>query len=131
MDTGGIAKPPAATAPTAPPRADVVHPGAVRTELPPEAAVRPADAAEAVRFEPARDLAQRAALDAALQAMIRRHIEIDPKTREVVEQVVDQSTGRVVRQTPEEALLRLRAYARELREAEEAGDGTPRIEKIA
>jgi hypothetical protein len=130
MDTGGIAKIPAATAPT-PLRADIVHPGAVRTELPPEAAVRPADAAEAVRFEPARDLAQRAALDAALQDMIRRNIEIDPRTREVVEQVVDQSTGRVVRQTPEEALLRLRAYARELREPEEAGDGTRRVEKIA
>jgi hypothetical protein len=47
MDTGGIAKIPAATAPM-PPRAEAVHPGAARTELPREATVRPADGAEAV-----------------------------------------------------------------------------------
>jgi hypothetical protein len=70
-----------------------------------------------VRFEPSDGMAGRAALDAYLRAALRRDVEIDPATREIVTKVVDEGTGEVVRQMPDEALLRLRAYARELREA--------------
>ena len=131
MDTGGIAKTSAVAAPTVPPRADVLHAtGAVKTELAPDAAVQQAGEVEAVVFDGGR-AAPGAALDAVLSEFIRRNVEIDPRTREVVFQVVDRESGRVIRQTPDEATLRLHAYLRELRAAEEAGDGTPRVEKIA
>ena len=118
METGSITKPAATTAPTAP---SPVSAGTVRTELPPEASVQAVTEADAVRFEPSRGANERAALDAAVSAMIKRNIEIDPKTREVIFQSVDQRTGEVVRQLPEETMLKLRVYAREMRKAESAG----------
>ena len=131
MDTGGIAKNPALTAPTAPPRADVLHSArGVATELAPGAAVQQAGDSEAVRFDPART-APGAALDATVSEFIKRNIEIDPETREVVFQVLDRDSGRVIRQTPDESILRLRAYVRELRAAQGERDGVPRVEKIA
>lgn len=119
MEIGGTAKitgpPPAAT----PARAETLETaGAVSTELPPDRAVQQAGDAQPVRFEASRELASRAALDAAVQGMIKRRLEIDPKTREVVFQAVDRETGEVVRQIPEEAILKIRAYAREMREAD-------------
>jgi uncharacterized FlaG/YvyC family protein len=132
MDTGGIAKIPAVTAPTAPARADALQSAqGVATELAPDAAVQQVGESEAVRFDPSRT-APGAALDAALSEFIKRNIEIDPKTREVVFQVIDRETGDVIRQTPDEAILRLRAYMRELRAAEEGcRDCGPRVERIA
>ena len=41
-----------------------------------------------------------------------RKIILDAQSREVIYQVLDESSGRVVRQIPEEATLRLRAYIR-------------------
>ena len=62
--------------------------------------------------------------------MIRRNITIDPKTREVLFQSIDRRTGEVVRQVPEEALLKLRAYAREMRDADNTDrDAVRRVEK--
>ena len=50
----------------------------------------------------------------------------------VVFQVIDRETDRVMRQTPDEAILRLRAYIREMQAAQESARGSgPRIEKIA
>ncbi len=87
--------------------------------------------APAVTFEN-RDGAQaRARLDAAVREMIDRNTLIDPKTREVVYQSVDRKTGEVVRQVPDEMLLRLRAYAREMREADVRRDGPPQVQKLA
>ena len=37
---------------------------------------------------------------------------LDAHSREVIYQVLDADSGRVVRQVPDEALLRLRAYVR-------------------
>jgi hypothetical protein len=131
MDTGGIAKLPAVTAPTAPPRADVLHAtGAVKTELAPDAAVQQVGEGEAVVFDPAR-AAPGAALDAVLSEFIKQNIEIDPKTREVVFQVVDRESGRVIRQTPDETTLRLRAYVRDLRAASEERARQTLVEKLA
>jgi flagellar protein FlaG len=132
MDTGGIAKNPALTAPTAPARADLLHSArGVATELAQDAAVQQTGESEAVRFDRSRT-APGAALDAALSEFIKRNIEIDAKTREVVFQTVDAETGRVIRQLPDEAMLKLRAYLRELRAAEEnAEGGSRRVQKIA
>ena len=73
-----------------------------------------------------------ASLDAALRDVVERNITVDPRTRELVFQTVSKETGEVVRQIPDEAILRLRAYIREMVEAEEHGrDGVRRVEKIA
>lgn len=129
MEIGGMTKP--APVP-APPRPDAVAAaGAVKTELPREASVQAAPEAPAVRFEGRDDAEARARVAQALREVIDRNTEIDPKTREVVFQQVDRATGEVVRQVPDEALLRLRAYAREMREADlRRGEG-PRVERVA
>lgn len=130
MDTGGIAKPPP-TALTAPARPDVLHAArGVATELPPEAAVQQAGESKAVQLDPSRRAAG-AALDAIVSEFIKRNIEIDPQTRELVFQVVDPENGNIVRQTPDEAILRLRAYIRELRERNAAEEADHLVEKIA
>jgi flagellar protein FlaG len=130
MDSGAIARPGTIAAPAAPQRAETLaSAGAVRTELPPEAAVQQADAAATVRFDPSDGAIERAALDEALQRVIRHRIIIDPRTREVVDQRVDSDTGEVVRQVPDEAILKMRAFAREMRERMENSE--PTIEKRA
>jgi uncharacterized FlaG/YvyC family protein len=116
---------------TTPTRAEALQAaGAVATELAPESAVQQADEAKAIRFEATSEAQTRAAIDAAVRDMIKRRLEIDPKTREVVFQVVDEATGDVVRQIPEEMLLKLRAYAREMRAAD-AGDEGERVRRTA
>jgi len=47
-------------------------------------------------------------------------VHLDPATQEFVFRVIDSRTRQVVRQSPEEALLRMRAYARALND----GKGT-------
>jgi uncharacterized FlaG/YvyC family protein len=48
-------------------------------------------------------------------ASTERDVTIDPATREVVLRMIDSRSGEVVRQVPDQALLRIRAYANELR----------------
>ncbi len=55
---------------------------------------------------------------AALQAQTTREIVLDPQSREVIFRVRDERSGRVVRQVPDEALLRLRAYQRAIADGE-------------
>jgi flagellar protein FlaG len=131
MDTGSIARAAPISPLNVPHRAETLAAaGAVRTDLPPEAAVQQLAEADAVRFEPSDGAQARAKVDAALRTMIERHIEIDPKTREVVYQIVDSESGEVIRQTPDQALLRLRAYAREMLEQIEAAR-TTNVERLA
>jgi uncharacterized FlaG/YvyC family protein len=87
-----------------------------------------------VRFAPNDGADFSATLDVALREVVERNIVVDPRTRELVFQTISKETGEVVRQIPDEAMLRLRAYVREMREAEEngrAGSDVPRVEKIA
>jgi uncharacterized FlaG/YvyC family protein len=49
-----------------------------------------------------------------------RKIILDAQSREVIYRVVDVKSGRVVRQIPEEVLLRLRAYNRAMAEKEDS-----------
>jgi uncharacterized FlaG/YvyC family protein len=131
MDTGSIAKPAPIVAYSAPQRADsLAASGAVRTELPPEASVQQVAETEAVRFEPSDSSKDRAALDAALRDLIDRRIVIEPKTREVVYQTIDRESGEVIRQLPDQAMLRMRAYGREMRENSEH-EHAERVERVA
>jgi flagellar protein FlaG len=118
MDIGSIVKTPSPLGSTAPHRAETPVPAGAG-----------AHETEAVRLEISSGAVGRAALDRALQEMIDRRIEIEPKTREIVHQTVHKETGEVLRQVPDEALLRLRAYSREMRETTERNQR--RVEKIA
>ena len=133
MDTGQISKPVAPAAPVTPVRADhLVAAGAVKTELAPEAAVQQAGKSPAVEFA-ARDGAHfHASVETALRDVIDRNLLVDPRTRELVFQSVNKETGEVVRQLPDESILRLREYVGKMIDAEErAHNGVRRVEKIA
>ena len=74
---------------------------AVATDLAPAQSVTAAGGTDAARQDPGQD------------AQVRK-IVLDAHSREVIFQVLDAGSGRVVRQLPEEAMLRLRAYTRAL-----------------
>lgn len=101
MDTGLI------TRPTATANQPIVRPEpaptreAVATDLAPAQSVTAASGSAAPRHDstPAPD------------AQVRK-IVLDAHSREVIYQVLDAGSGRVVRQIPDEAMLRLRAYTR-------------------
>jgi flagellar protein FlaG len=75
---------------------------AVATDLAPAQSVTASTGADASRHDSGR---------AAQDAHVRKVI-LDAHSREVIFQVLDESSGRVVRQVPDEAMLRLRAYTR-------------------
>ncbi len=137
-------------------RSDVVATqGSVAVELPPEKTVQSAQAGEAVRLDirtqdrdaRARDAQSRAAFerrtaenqkqqrqaDQDLDEAVERKLIIEPRTRAIVLQKKDQDTGETISQLPDETLLKLRIYSRELteraRDAEEAS--RQHIERIA
>ena len=76
---------------------------AVRTELPARAAVTAADAGPSVRHDS--NLVSRA---------MSNQVVIDREAATIVYQVVDNRTSQVIKQFPEEAVLRRRAYFRSL-----------------
>jgi uncharacterized FlaG/YvyC family protein len=135
METGNISKTLTHAAPVAPVRAEqLVAAGAVKTQLAPETAVKQADKAPAVRFAPSDGADFRASLDAAMRDAVERNIMVDPKTRQLVYQAISKETGVIVRQVPDEAMLQLRAYLREMRAAEDkkrSDSDVVRVEKIA
>ncbi len=127
MEIGSTRPSPAPSLP-APARADMTASvKAVPTELPPEASVQQVPPTEVARFEPSEGFAERAAIDAVVRAMVRQTFDIDPRTKDVVAQVVDSRTGEVVKQSPGEALLRMRAY---LRAADEGQVDATRVKTI-
>jgi hypothetical protein len=129
MDTGSIARIPAANAPSIASAVPVTA-DEVETELPPTIAVRQIAETEAVRFEPSGGAGTRAAIEAAAQDL-RQQVIIDPETRDIVFQAVDERTGEVVRQVPDEMLLRLRAYVREISVKQTAEAHAAKAETIA
>ena len=74
---------------------------AVPTQLPPEKAVTAPDKSRAVKNNPQPD-----------NDRLSRQVVIDRAAAEVVYRVVDKTTSLVVRQFPDEARLRARAYLR-------------------
>jgi len=103
MDTGLAVRPTQSTA-----QASVVRPEpapvqqAVATQLAPAQTVTAANDAQSSRHD-----TEQTAQDAHV-----RKIVLDAHSREVIYQVLDAGSGRVVRQVPDEAMLRLRAYTR-------------------
>jgi hypothetical protein len=105
MDTGLTVRPTSSVA-----QPNIVRPEpapvkqAVATDLAPAQSVTASNGAEASRQDP---------VQTAQDAHVRKII-LDAHSREVIYQIVDAGSGRVVRQVPEEAMLRLRAYTRAL-----------------
>lgn len=85
--------------------------GAVRTELAPSQSVTAPANTGSIR----NDLPLN-------QPDTARELIVDPAAREVIYRVVDVSSGRVVRQVPDEAMLRLRAYTRALESGKSPND---------
>ncbi|MET3891559.1 hypothetical protein ABIE41_002635 [Bosea sp. OAE506] len=144
------------------PRADVVATqGSVSVELPPEQTVQSAQAGEAVKLDlraqersardldaRTRDLQTRASFERRsaegqrqerqaeqdLDTAVDRRIVIEPRTRAIVMQERDPETGETISQLPDETMLKLRIYSRELadraRDAEEQ-PVAPQVERIA
>lgn len=63
---------------------------------------------------------------------LQRRIEKDDAAGTLVYRTIDKTTGEVVRQFPDEMVLKLKAYAREMarREQDDAADGH-RVERVA
>ena len=76
---------------------------AVKTELPASSTVTAADAGLAVRYD-----------SNVVSRSISNQVVIDREAASIVYQVVDNRTSQVVKQFPEEAVLRRRAYFRSL-----------------
>lgn len=79
---------------------------AVKTELDPSQSVTAAAASDNLRND---------ALSGS-EASLNRQYVIDPQTREVIFRVMDTRTRQIIRQVPDQALLRMRAYAKVLAE---------------
>ncbi|QEL26283.1 flagellar protein FlaG [Bosea sp. F3-2] len=144
---------PRIVAPTAAPpvtRSDVTaQPGSVAVDLPPEKTVQSASAGAAVNVEvraQARDAQSRAdgerraftndqngrAANRTVDETVERKLVIDPQTRAIVLQKKDRETGETISQLPDELLLKLRAYSRELSErAREAEEERHLVERTA
>ncbi len=104
MNPGLTIRPIASVAPTDVVRtAPVAENNAVRTDLAPSQSVTVAPQSTAIRNDPALMSNQR---------NVSRELVVDPEMREVIYRVVDVNSGQVVRQVPDEAILRLRAYTR-------------------
>ena len=84
--------------PVAPPVSEAAN-HAVRTELPAARAVTAADAGARVRLDVG-----------PLNSSVSHQVVIDRAAASIVYQVVDTKTSLVVRQFPDEAILRRRAY---------------------
>lgn len=116
--------------------------GSIPVELPAAQTVQSAAAGEAVqldlqaRSEQARRddaMAKQSAVsdrqvarqrEQDLRDLIERRIVIEPRTRELVIQKKNRVTGETVSQLPDETLLRLRIYSRELAEKARLADET-------
>ena len=150
MDFGNAPRIAASNA--APPvtRADVsAQPGSVAVDLPPEKTVQSASAGAAVNVEvraESRDAQSRAdgerralfndrterAANRTIDEGVERKLVIDPRTRTIVLQKKDRDTGETVSQLPDETMLKLRAYSRELSErARQAEEARRRVERTA
>jgi|RhiMetdeSRZDD1v2_1073273.scaffolds.fasta_scaffold1319020_1 hypothetical protein len=90
------------------PTASIVQPDHAATPAAPEPVATELPAAKAVTAPATRNDVP----DTSHQVVI------DPQTREVIYRVIDVRSRQVIRQVPDEALLRVRAYARALANGE-------------
>jgi hypothetical protein len=104
MDAGLSIKPVAGVAVTdyARPTASATG-GLAPTELPPAQTVTPVAGSSAMRNDP---------VQAANSGdYVTQSVTIDPQTREVIYRMIDSRTRQVIKQVPDETLLRNRAYS--------------------
>ena len=99
-------------------------PSAVKTELPAQATVRQTAALQ----KPA-DTTGGPEPDKGTE--VSRDVTIDASTQELVFQTINDKSGEVVQQVPDKALLRIRAYSREQREAEAEAQAERVVSKVA
>lgn len=155
MDFGSAARATVIGPFNVPARSDAVATsGSIPVELPPAKTVQSAAAGEAVRLD-LRGRSEQAARDAAaaqqrasseqqsqrlrerdLRDLIERRVVIEPRTRTIVYQKKNRETGETVSQLPDETMLKLRVFSRELAErAREARSveepQSPRVERTA
>ncbi len=150
MDFGNASRPPAVSAASLVPRADVVSvQGGVTVDLPPEKTVQSAQAGDAVRVDIHQrqqdDAREKRALslrqadvqreqarrDVDLNDVIERRLVIEPRTRSIVIQKRDRETGETVQLIPDEATLKLRIYARQLAERDRDAFAGRYVERTA
>ena len=122
MDTGSNIRPVQPNTSTAVWTEVVNQRVAARTELPPTQVVAAAQESEPVQFEQnGKQPAVRAQLNRVIDALEERatmKAEQDEVTRDIVFRKLSPETGEVVQQFPDEAVMRQRAYAVQLRRAE-------------
>ncbi|MBL8571077.1 MAG: flagellar protein FlaG [Phreatobacter sp.] len=119
---------------------------AVRTELPREQRVTQPVGAGASTGADDRRAGDFAARDARILAdrkarmeriadtvreSLQRRIEKDDAAGMLVYRTVDKVTGEVVRQFPDDMVLKLKAYAREMARKDEAQSAEQRVERVA
>jgi hypothetical protein len=97
---------------------------AVRTELPAQATVQQTGAPPKLR-----DAKSGPEPDPGSE--ISRDVTIDASTQELVFKTINEKSGEVVQQVPDKALLRIRAYSREQREAEAEAESERHVSRIA
>jgi hypothetical protein len=115
MDSGLTIRPTTTVAETVHVRPEIAS---VRTAVPTTLAasksvVAAPDSSRTAGYDPGRMPAPQPS-----QPEVTRQVVLDPQTREVIYRVIDVRTGQVARQTPDAALLRLRAYIKALAKGE-------------
>jgi uncharacterized FlaG/YvyC family protein len=103
--------------------AAVPPPGAVRTELPAQATVQQTAA-------PSKPSNEKNGSEPESSPELSRRVTIDANTQELVLQRINEKSGEVVRQVPDQAMLRIRAYAREMRQAQADVTAEARVERV-
>ncbi len=103
---------------------------AVKTDLPPSRAVTAIAESEATRLDISDHARTLLAAEPAGMRNVVTNMRIDPDTQQVVLQYLDKATRQLVRQVPEEELLRFRAYIRTLFETSRS-PAEPKIERSA
>lgn len=124
MEIGGV-RPVSAGVTTPVPKAPAMSEQSVRTDVPVRAAISEAPKDEGSRLETGsasdrRESAGKRGKGSSRDHELDQKIEIDDATKTLVFKKIDLQSGDVVRQVPEEAMLRMRALI------DAWGEGTPR-----
>jgi len=96
-----------------PPRVDApTSQQAVKTDLPANRTVTAVAESNATQLDISNHAKTLLASEHAARRNVDVNTEIDPDTRQVILQYIDHATKQLVRQVPDEELLRLQAYVR-------------------
>lgn len=113
-NVGPVSRVPPA-APTAPVRVDIPKIAVEQAPKPPKPRPDPQPKAPVERADAPVTETRRGPV--ADPDSVDRRITIDATTQQVIYQTIDKDSGEIVRQIPEETMLRLQVYARAMRQA--------------